>query len=188
MIHGAQWTSSGCDILTNAESCIHRQIISHWQSALQIDSLALRNEIFESQDTAAQLYYQETLSSLKVCSSMKEQTDILREFGTEIISDLTLKQICFTSRELILVLFNLCDLVVSSPEIQTKPVKSYYNQKLILEKQIQERLELFHGVLHVSHSHPSFDSKTHQRFFRFSLRYFFQVNALIKDLTLSVGQ
>jgi hypothetical protein len=139
-----------CDILTTADSCIHRQIISHWQSALQIDSLALVNEISESQYTAAHLYYVETLSSLKLCSNIQEQIEILREFGTEIISDMTLKQICFTSRELVLILFSFCDLVVSSPEIQTKPIKSYYNHKQILETQIQQRLELFHGVLHVS--------------------------------------
>jgi hypothetical protein len=142
-----------CDILTNADSCIHRQIISHWQSALQIDSLALRNEIAESQYTAAHQYYMETLSSLKVASESKnvrEQTEILREFGTEIISDVTLKQICFSSRELIVILFSLCDLVVSAPEIQTTPIKSHYNLQHILETQILQRLELFHAILHVS--------------------------------------
>jgi hypothetical protein len=66
-----------------------------------------------------------------------------------VTSDVTLKRICFTSRELIVVLFNFCDVVVSAPVIQSQAKKSYYDEKRLREIQIQHRLELFHGVLQV---------------------------------------
>jgi hypothetical protein len=95
----------------------------------------------------------ETLSSLRQrsdsSSQLTEQTEILHEFAREVTTDVTLKKICFTSRELIVVLFNFCDVVVSAPEIQSQAKKSYYDEKRLREIQIQHRLELFHGVLHV---------------------------------------
>lgn len=138
-----------CDLLSNATSCVHRQIISLWQSSLCLESLTLQFEINESPYALAENYYTETLASLRASVEIVDSVEILNEFAQEVVNDITLKKICFHSRELVVVLFNLCDTVVSPPANQVKSIKPYYNQKQITETQIQQRLELFHAILKV---------------------------------------
>lgn len=81
--------------------------------------------------------------------NVAEKTEILKELAQELVTDNTLKDICFSSRELIIILFGLCDEVISAPSIQTKQNKSYYDEKRHRATEIQQRLELFQSVLHV---------------------------------------
>lgn len=91
----------------------------------------------------------ETLSSLKISVNIVDKIDILRELGQELVTDITLKEICFSSRELVIVLFSICDEVISESKVQIKQKKSYYDEKRLRATEIQQRLELFHSVLYV---------------------------------------
>ena len=54
-------------------------------------------------------FYVETINAINATSVPQELCEVLDDFANEVIMDITLKSICFKSRELFLVLFRLYD-------------------------------------------------------------------------------
>lgn len=69
----------------------------------------------ESEIGAAQAYYFEILNSLRQATSDDEKIDILNEFAGECMVDFTLKKVCFSSREIFVVLFEMYDDILIPP-------------------------------------------------------------------------
>jgi hypothetical protein len=104
-----------CEIRTSNLSRRHHQIISEWESYLRRASLAFDNKCIESDITAAEIYYLEILHSLQHATSNDEKIDILHELATECMMDFTLKKVCFSSREIFVVLFEMYDEILTPP-------------------------------------------------------------------------
>jgi hypothetical protein len=93
-------------------------------------------------------------------SPLAEQIEILHEFSEEVVSDIELKLICFQSKELFVILFNLYQTVLHPPDHKMIHMKnkalvmthmsSKQKADLELEEIIFKRLLLFHAIVKVS--------------------------------------
>ena len=97
--------TSACEIRAHRDSRLHHRIHFAWHTHLQRDSTDLH--IISTQYNASMDFYQETINAINSTAMPHELCEVLNDFANEVIMDVTLKTICFKSRELFLVLFRL---------------------------------------------------------------------------------
>ena len=152
------------DLITCGFSRLHAQIMSLWHAQRLRASLCIDDKFCHSDAELAEAYYTETLASLREAELLKsplaEQIEILHEFSEEVVSDIELKLICFQSKELFVILFNLYQTVLHPPDHKMIHMKnkalvmthmsSKQKADLELEEIIFKRLLLFHAIVKVS--------------------------------------
>lgn len=94
---------------------IAKAIVSSWHSALIRKSAEVRNASSTGQGGLAAEYYSETVKSLHEAQSQHEAMEIVEDFSEEVLNDLTLKDVFFRSKELLMTCIELLQFSLCAP-------------------------------------------------------------------------
>jgi hypothetical protein len=153
------------DLITCGYSRLHMQVMSLWHAQRLRASLCIDDRHGHSDIALAEEYYTETLASLREVAKMKsplaDQVEILHEFADEVVSDVELKEICFKSKELFMVLFKMYATVLEPPDhkmihmknkaLVMTDISSKTKADIEIEEIIFKKLLLFHAIIRVCH-------------------------------------
>lgn len=143
--------SNVCEVRAHRNSRLHQRITLAWYTHFLRDSTDLH--IVTSQYNVSMDFYVETINAINATSVPQELCEVLNDFANEVIMDITLKSICFKSRELFLVLFRLYDdMTTSTPSkllshLQTSRKKSTGEDLVMLQQQtLLWRIKVIHSI------------------------------------------
>lgn len=103
-----------CILKVAEPSILPKLLLACWQASIVQKSGCL-GSLKALNETDAEEYHFEVIASLQEATDMGDQIDILDEFADEVVLDLSLKSICFRSRELLVQCFNLCMDAITNP-------------------------------------------------------------------------